>query len=65
MTLPNGMKLKCVAKICHMENKGNNQNESIYGAQFVDLGTNERAELGEFIMKLRAEQDGFINKKYN
>ena len=45
--------------------QGNNQNESIYGAQFVDLGTNERAELGEFIMKLRAEQDGFINKKYN
>jgi hypothetical protein len=65
VTLPTGIKLKCTAKICHMESRENNQNESIYGAQFLDLGTNEQAELGEFIMRLRAEQDGFINKKFN
>ena len=65
LTLPTGMKLKCTAKICHMENRENNQNESIYGAQFVDLGTNEQAELGEYIMRLRAEQDSFLNRKYN
>jgi hypothetical protein len=65
VTLPNGMKLKCAAKICHMETIENNQNEAIYGAQFTGLGTNEQAELGEFIMKQRAEQDGFLNKKLN
>jgi len=65
VTLPNGMKLKCSASICHMETRENNQNEALYGVQFDDLGTNEQAELGEFIMRLRAEQDGFLNKKFN
>jgi len=65
VTLPNGMKLKCNAKICHMETIENNQNEAIYGAQFTGLGTSEQAELGEFIMKQRAEQDGFLNRKLN
>jgi c-di-GMP-binding flagellar brake protein YcgR len=65
LTLPNGLKLKCTAKICYREDRDNNQNEAVYGAQFVNLGTSEQAELGEFIMKQRAEQDGFLNKKLN
>lgn len=65
VTLPSGLKIKCTAKICHVENVENNQNEAVYGAQFIGLGANEQAELGEFIMKQRAEQDGFLNKKLN
>jgi len=65
VTLPSGMKLKCTAKISHRENFEHNQNEAVFGAQFIDLCTGDQAVLGEFIMKQRAAQDGYLNDKFN
>ena len=50
--LASGLKLKCVAKISRMESAGNNAGESVYGAQFVNLGDKEKIELAEYLMKL-------------
>jgi cell division protein YceG involved in septum cleavage len=63
VTLPSGMKFKCIARIAHYENIPNNEQQIIYGAQFINLSLNERLELGEYVMKKRAEQDDLLHQE--
>lgn len=63
VTLPTGMKFKCVARVVHFEQGTGNDNQVMYGAEFVELGARERLELGEYIMRKRAEQDDLLKKK--
>ncbi|MBN1822862.1 MAG: PilZ domain-containing protein [Endomicrobiales bacterium] len=65
VTLPTGMRFKCNGRVCHMEEIQGNESERIFGTQFVNLGVREQFELGEYIMKKRAEQDDILHDKLN
>ncbi|MHB9154804.1 MAG: PilZ domain-containing protein [Endomicrobiales bacterium] len=61
VTLPNGLKFKATASITHKEMMAGKSDELIYGAQFLGLGANEKLELGEYVMRKRAEQDNLLH----
>ncbi|MFH1368704.1 MAG: PilZ domain-containing protein [Elusimicrobiota bacterium] len=65
ITLPNSLKFKCTAKIVYVETIENNENQVVCGAQFVNLSTREQIDLGEFILKMRAEQDNILKNELN
>lgn len=65
VTLPTGTKFKCLARIIYKEQSKDLKKESIYGAEFVDLGKDEKARLGEFIMEIRRKQDDMLQNKLN
>lgn len=65
ITLPNGMKFKCTAKVVYVEIIQDNENQVLCGAQFVEMSTQEQLELGEFILKIRAEQDNILKQELN
>lgn len=65
ITLPNAMKFKCGAKVVYVENIENNENQLICGAQFMDLSGKDQLDLGEFILKMRAEQDQILKQEIN
>jgi c-di-GMP-binding flagellar brake protein YcgR len=61
LTLPTGLKFRCGARIVHAENLGGKENNVVYGTQFNGLGPREQQELGDYIMKKRAEQDDMLH----
>ena len=65
LTLPNSMKFKCAAKIVYIENLEDTGNQVVCGAQFVDLSVKEQLDLGEFILKMREEQDNLLEDELN
>lgn len=65
ITLPNAEKFKCSAKVVYVENTSNRENSVICGAQFVDLTTREQLDMGEFILKMREEQDNLLKEELN
>ena len=65
ITLPNAAKFKCAAKVVYVENIESNENNVICGAQFLDMSTKEQLDMGEYILRLRAEQDNILKKELN
>lgn len=61
LTLPTGMKLPCIAKVVHCEAIPDRETEMSFGVQFLDLSEEAKFELGEYIMKQRATQDGILH----
>jgi hypothetical protein len=64
IALPNGMKLDCIAKIIYAEKSPQNAKQILFGAQFISLTVSQKTKLGEFIIQMRAEQDGFLKQKF-
>jgi hypothetical protein len=65
ISLPNGIKFKSACRIVYVEALGNNENQMVCGAQFADLNVKQQLDLGEFILKVRAEQDKILKDELN
>ena len=65
LTLPSSIKFKCSSKIVYIENLQDAGNQTVCGAQFINLSVKEQLDLGEFILKMRAEQDSRLEDELN
>jgi hypothetical protein len=62
ITLPNGTKFRCIADVDIAQDMDEKRKTRIYRARFTNLGFKEQCELGDFVMKRRAEQDKLLRK---
>lgn len=62
--LPSGVKYICSARIIHASRMESKENVVMCGAQFIGLSETEQKNLGELIMRMRAEQDDILKDKY-
>ena len=62
--LPGGVKYICSARIIHVNRMENKDNVVMCGAQFTGLSETEQKNLGELIMRMRAEQDDILKDKF-
>jgi|AGTN01.2.fsa_nt_gi PilZ domain. len=63
VTLPNGMKLKTPFRVTHLEMAAGKKDKLVYGGTFTSLSDDQKLELGEFVMRTRAEQDSILKDK--
>ena len=61
--LPSGVKYICSAKIIHVDRMEKKDNMIMCGARFTGLNDAEQKDLGELIMRMRAEQDDILKNK--
>lgn len=63
VTLPSGMRLKTQFSVTHMEVDAGKKDKLVYGGKFTSLSDDQKLELGEFVMRSRAEQDSMLKDK--
>ncbi|OGS17109.1 MAG: hypothetical protein A2219_04630 [Elusimicrobia bacterium RIFOXYA2_FULL_50_26] len=63
ISLPSGLKLCCHAEIVCVQDTKSGGNNMVYMSRFTRIAENDRAKLGDFIQKIKAEQDDILWKK--
>ncbi len=56
-SLPDGVRFQCAATIVYAEKDASNGKQLLYGTQFLDLSPRDTGILGDFIMRMKEEQD--------
>jgi len=63
ISLPSDFKLCCHAEIVCVQDPKRGGSSMVYMSRFTRINENDRAKLGEFIQKIKAEQDNMLWKK--
>lgn len=65
ISLPNGIKFRSVCRVVYVEPVEGSEKQVVCGAQFTGLNVKQQLDLGEFILRMRAEQDKMLKEELN